>query len=99
MEVQVAQQHADRSALRSSLIVRMDCSVFQDARLQPSPDQIDQARITDSMFDKPEHPLVIEAPKEVLQVRLQHPPDFAASDDLVKGCQSMMGAEPRPAAK
>src|SRR5215470_5553331 len=98
MEIKVAQQHADRSALRSSLIVRMDFSVFQNARLQPSPDQIYQARITDSMFDKPEHPIVIEAPKEVLQVRLQHPPDLAASNDLIKGCQGMMGTEPRSAA-
>src|SRR5215510_8074414 len=99
MEIQVAQQHADRSTLRCSLFARMDCPIFQDARLQPTPDQIDQAWITDSVFDKPEHPIVIEAPKEVLQIRLQHPPNLAASNDLVEGCQGMMGTEPRPAAK
>ena len=86
MEVQVAQQHADRSTLRSSLVARMHGSVFQDARLQPAPDQSDQAWITDSMFDKSEHPIVIEAPEEVLQIRLQHPPDLAASNDLIEGC-------------
>src|SRR5262249_506919 len=99
MEVQVAQQHADRSPLRSSLIVRMDCGIFQDARFQPAPDYIDQAWITDSMFYKPERPIMIEAPKEVLQIRLQYPADLAASNDLIEGCQGMMGAEARPAAK
>ena len=50
------------------------------------------------MFDKSEHPIVIEAPEEVLQVRLQHPSRHAASNDLIEGCQSMMGAQPRSAA-
>ena len=77
----------------------MDRSIFQNARFQPSPDQADQARITDSMFDKPEHPIVIEAPKEVLRIRLQYPPRHAASNHLVEGCQGTMGTEPRSAAK
>jgi hypothetical protein len=99
MEVQVAQQHADRSTLRSSFVVRVDCSVFQDARLQPTPDQIDQTRITDSLLDKPEYPIVIETPEEVLQIRLQHPPDLAASNDLIEGCQGMMGTDTGSAAE
>jgi hypothetical protein len=77
----------------------MDCSAFQDASLQPAPDQIDQARVTDSMFDKPEHPIVIEAPEEVLQVRLQHPADLLPGNDLVEGCQGMMGTGPWSAAE
>src|ERR1035437_7478396 len=68
MKVHVAQQHANRSTLRGSLLARMDHSIFQDARFQPTPDQVDQARIADSMFDKSEDPIVIEAPKEVLLV-------------------------------
>jgi hypothetical protein len=56
--------------------------IFQNARFQPAPDQIDYARITAPVFDKPEHPFVIEAPEEVLQIRLQHPPDHAASNGL-----------------
>src|SRR6202048_948913 len=71
----------------------MNRSIFQDARFQPTPDQVDQSRIADSMFDKSEDPIVIEAPKEVLQIRLQHPADQAAGDALSKGPQSMMGAE------
>ena len=51
------------------------------------------------MRDEPEHPIVIEAPEEVLQIRLQHPPNLAASNDLIEGCQGMMGTEPRPAAE
>jgi len=93
MKVHVAQQHTNRSTLRGSLLARTNLSIFQDARFQPTPDQADQARIADSMFDKSEHPIVIEAPKEVLQIRLQHPADQAAGDDLSKGPQSMMGAE------
>ena len=80
MKVHVAQQYADRSALRSSFFARMDLSIFQNARFQPAPDQTDQARITDSMRDKSEHPIMIETPEEVLQIRLQYPSNFA---DLV----------------
>src|ERR1700676_2653197 len=99
MKVQVAQQHTDRSSLWGSLFARMDFAIFQNARLQPTPDQIDQARISDSMFNKPKHPFVIETPEEILQIRLQHPSDFAASDDLIEGRQSMMSAQPWPAAE
>jgi hypothetical protein len=63
MEVHVAQEHANRSTLRGPLLARMNRSIFQDARFQPTPDQADQARIADSMFDKSEHPIVIEAPE------------------------------------
>jgi tetratricopeptide (TPR) repeat protein len=95
----VAQQHANRSTLRGSLLARMNRSIFQDARFQPTPDQADQARIADSMFDKSEHPVVIEAPEEVLQIRLQYPANHAAGDDLIEGRQGVMGAKLRPAAE
>jgi hypothetical protein len=85
MEVHVAQQHADRSTLRGSLLARMDLSIFQHARFQPAPDQADQARIADSMFDEPKHPLVVETSEEILQIRLQHPARLAAGDDLNEG--------------
>lgn len=49
MEIKVAQKYANRSALRSSFLIRIDLSIFQDTRLQPAPDQTDQAWITDSM--------------------------------------------------
>src|ERR1700730_5283067 len=99
MKVEIAQKHADRSALRGSLFARMDRSVFQNARFQPAPDQTDQARITDAMLDKPENPVGTETPEEVLQIRLQHPAYHATGDDLVEGRQGMMGAELRPAAE
>ncbi|MET4359284.1 hypothetical protein ABIC08_009261 [Bradyrhizobium sp. RT9b] len=99
MKVEVAQKYTDRSALWRSLFARVHRSVFQDARFQPAPDQADQAWITDSMFDKPEDPIMIETPEEVLQIRLQHPADHAAGDDLIEGRQGMMGAELRPAAE
>ena len=63
VQIHIAQQDADRSALRGSLFVRMYLSVFQNTCFQPAPDQADQARITDSMFDKPEQPLVAETPE------------------------------------
>jgi hypothetical protein len=72
--------------------------IFQNARFQPAPDQIDYARITAPVFDKPEHPFVIEAPEEVLQIRLQHPPDHAASNGLIEGCQGTMGTAARSTA-
>src|SRR6201997_417470 len=44
MKIEVAQEYANRSALRSSLLARLDLSVFQNARFQPAPDQTDQSR-------------------------------------------------------
>ena len=38
---------------------------------------------------------MVETPEEVLQIRLQHPSDFAAGDDLIEGRQSMMGTAAR----
>ena len=75
----------------------MHRSIFQHARFQPTPDQTDQARITDSMRDETEDPIMTETPKEVLHIRLQYPSDFAASNDLIEGRQSMMSAELWPA--
>src|SRR4029077_18885994 len=66
-------------------------------RFQPAPDQTDQAWITDPMRDEPEHPIMIETPEEVLEIRLQHPAHLAAGDDLIEGRQSMMSAELWPA--
>jgi hypothetical protein len=40
----------------------MNLSIFQNACLQPAPDQTDQAWITDSMRDKAEYPIMIETP-------------------------------------
>src|SRR6516165_6127452 len=99
MQIKVAQKYADRSPLRCSLLARMDLSIFQNARFQPAPDQTDQAWITDSMRDKSEHPIMIETPEEVLQIRLQHPADLAAGDDLIEGRQGMMSTELWPTAK
>ncbi len=99
MQIDVAQQHADRSTLRSSLLVRINPSIFHDTRFQPAPDQADQARITYSMFNKTEHPVMVEAPEEVLQVRLQHPSRFTAGDHFIEGRQSVMGTQPCPSAE
>src|SRR6516165_3731021 len=63
MKIKVAQEHANRSTLRGSLLARMDLSIFQDTCFQPAPDQTDQAWITDSMRDKSEHPIMIETPE------------------------------------
>ena len=49
--------------------------------------------ITYSMFDKSEHPIMIETPKKFFKVRLQHPADHAAGDGLIEGRQGVMGAE------
>src|SRR6202163_2130012 len=99
VQIHIAQQDADRSALRGPLFARMDLSILQHTCFQPAPDQADQARITDSMLDKPEQPLVVQAPEEVLQIRLQHPSGLGAGDNLVEGRQRMMGAPSWPSAK
>src|ERR1700737_4384375 len=104
MQVHVAQHDADRTALWGSLLVWIDLAVFQDACLQPAPDQADHARIADAVLHdavlhEAEHPFVTETPEEILQVRLQHPAHLAAGDHLVEGCQGMAGSPFRPSAK
>jgi hypothetical protein len=46
------------------------------------------------MFNKPEQPIVVEAPEEVLQVRLQHPSRLATGDHFIEGRQSVMALSP-----
>jgi hypothetical protein len=46
-----------------------------------------------------EEPVVVETSEEVLQIRLEHPPNLSASDHLVEGRHSMMGAAAGPPAK
>jgi hypothetical protein len=64
----------------------MNPSIFQHARFKPAPDQTDQGWIADSIRDEPEDPIMIES--------LQHPPNLAAGDDLIKGRQGMMRPSP-----
>src|SRR5215471_4322497 len=63
MQVHVAQQDADRTTLWGSLFVWIDLTVFQDACLQPAPDQADHARIADAVLHEAEHPFVAETPE------------------------------------
>src|SRR5713101_5424239 len=73
----------------------MDFPVFQNPCLQPSSNQADETRVSYSMLHKPEHPIVTQAPEKVLQVRLQYPFHFPASNHLIEGGQRVMGAPPR----
>src|SRR6202023_516527 len=92
VEIYLTQQYADRSSLRGSFFARMNLFILQNTCLQPAPNQTDQALISHSMFHEAEHPFVIQAPEEILEVRLQHPLDFSASDPLMKRCQRLVGA-------
>ena len=58
MQVQIAQQYADRSTLWSTLLIRMNFSVFQHACFQPTTYQADHAWISNSELDKAEQPIV-----------------------------------------
>src|SRR5215469_9628694 len=99
MQVHITQQYADRTSLWSALLVRLYLSVFQYVCFPPAPDQADQTRVSDSMFDKAEHPFVTQAPEKVLQIRLQNPFHFPTSNPFMPCCQCLMGASTRPTAK
>src|SRR3981189_1932719 len=99
MQVHVAQHDADRTALWGSLLVWIDLAVFQDACLQPAPDQADHARIADAVLHEAEQPFVTETPEEILQVRLQHPAHLRAVDSLMEAWQGMVRSTFRPSAK
>src|SRR5258708_32039618 len=99
MQVPLAQYDADRPALWGPPLVWRGLGVFQDACLQPAPDQADHARIADAVLHEAEHPFVTETPEEILQGRLQHPAHLAAGDYLIEGCQGMVGSPFRPSAK
>jgi hypothetical protein len=46
---------------------------------KPTPDQADQARIAYSMFDKPEHPIMIETPEQTPDIKFKNPVILPAS--------------------
>jgi len=77
----------------------MEFPIFQNACLQPAPDQADQTPVSYPVFDKAEHPFIAQAPEEVLEVRLQHPFHLPASYHLMQGGQRLMGTPPRPTTK
>ena len=56
MKVHIAQQHANRSTLRGSLLARMNRSIFQDACLEPFLDQADDASVADAMLHELNEP-------------------------------------------
>src|SRR5215468_5539216 len=64
MQVHIAHHDADRTALWGSLLIWIDLAVFQDACLQPAPDQADHARIADAVLHEAEPPFVTEPPKK-----------------------------------
>src|SRR6516164_9574557 len=114
MQVHVAQHDADRTALWGSLLVWIDLAVFQGCLPSTSAGSGWSARIADAVLHKAwwaprsgrppneqgkKHPFVTETPKEILQVRLQHPAHLAAGDYLVEGCQGVVGPPFRPSAK
>src|ERR1035441_9696282 len=51
------------------------------------------------MFHEAEHPLMAHAPEKVLEIRLQHPLDFSASNSLMERCERLVGASARTATK
>ncbi|MDA3920854.1 MAG: hypothetical protein PF501_09285 [Salinisphaera sp.] len=99
VQIQVAQQNADRTALRCTRFVGMHFTFFQYAGFQPSSYQADDARITDPVFNKAQQPFMIQAAKEVLHIGLQHPAHPLAGNRLIEGCQCMMRAATGSTAK
>src|SRR5438045_2280213 len=77
----------------------MEFPIFQNACFQPASDQADQTRVSYPMLDKAEHPFVTQAPEEVLEVRLQHPFHLPASNQLMQGCQRVVGTPLRTPTK
>jgi site-specific DNA recombinase len=49
---------SNRPTLRSPFLVRMNLLIFQNACFEPAPNQADQTRVSNSVLDEPEHPLV-----------------------------------------
>src|SRR5271169_2665848 len=82
MQVHVAQQDADRSTLWCPLLVRLNLSIFQDACFQPSPDQADQARITDSTTNRSSHSWLKLPKKFVRSASNTHPTLLPATISL-----------------
>ena len=73
MEVHIAQQDANGAAQWGAFLTRLMHAVFQGAGFQPAPHQAEQARVADSVLDEAEQPVVVQTPKEVLQIRLKDP--------------------------
>src|SRR5215471_15603606 len=99
VQIQITQQDADRTTLWGPFFAWMELLIFQNVGFQPAPDQADQTLVPYSMLDEAEHPFMTQAPKEVLQVRLQNPFHLSPGNHLMQCCQCLMGTPPRPSTK
>lgn len=66
MEVDVTQEHTNRTALRGSLRARMHLSRFENADFPPPANEAQQPGVAHTVLHKAHHPLVVETPEEVL---------------------------------
>jgi site-specific DNA recombinase len=54
--------------------------VFEDARLQPFPDQTDDALVADPMLQEADKPFLTDRPEKVLDIGVQDPVHFPMVD-------------------
>ena len=99
MEVHIAQQDANGAALWGAFLTRLMHAVFQGAGFQPAPHQAEQARVADSVLDEAEQPVVVQTPKEVLQIRLKDPAHLPPRYHFRERGEGVMGTLTRPPAE
>ena len=72
VQVDVGKQRRDHRSLRRPPVTDRHVPVFQDARLQPFPDQADHAPVADPMFQEADEPLLAHRVEERSDVGVQY---------------------------
>jgi site-specific DNA recombinase len=80
VQVDVRQQRRNHRPLRSALYRRVSPPIFDHARFEPFTDQANDPLIGDPVFQKPEHPPVIDFVEERADVGIHNPVHLSALD-------------------
>ena len=73
MQVDVRQQRTDDRTLRRSLRRRDLDAVLEHTRLEPFPNQADDALVANPVFDEPDQPVMADPVEERLDVGVENP--------------------------
>jgi hypothetical protein len=98
VQINVRQQRRDYRPLRGSLYSGNPLTVFDHTRFEPLADQANDPLIGNPVFDKPEHPPVIDFIEERANVRIDDPVHRPALDSHRESIQRIVLSAPRPEA-
>ena len=96
VQVDVGEQRRDHRSLPRPLVTDRHRPVLEHPRLQPFPDQADDARIADPVLNETDQPVVADRIEKRPDIGVQYPVHLAAADPDHQRIQRIVLAAPRP---